>query len=338
MAAALVALGAVAYVLFPRQANPPQRAVATAVRSHVAAEGKVEAEPGYDVDVASGELNAKVRRILVREGDRVSAGQLVAELDNDDVQARVKTAKEELAVARSKLVELKSGARKEEILQATAALDGAVAEMDEAERQLQRYQGLRKEGMVSQAALDERDRLFKAAQARAREAEQRKKLLEEGPRPETVRLYEDQVKLAQAGLEYSQRMLEKTLIRAPISGTVIKRYLDEGEGITPEIPILAIADLSKIWVNAEVDETDIGNVQMGARAIVTSDAHPGRVFEGRVQQIGAYAGARNVKPSNPAVNLGIKVVQVKISLADPGPLKLGMTVNVKILLGAEAKN
>ena len=97
--------------------------------------------------------------------------------------------------------------------------------------------------------------------------------------------------------------------------------------------MLAIADLTKIWVNAEVDETDIGKVQVGNRAVVTSDAHPGRNFEGRVHQIGAFAGARNVKPSNPAANLGMKVVQVKIMLADPGPLKLGMTVNVTLVPG-----
>lgn len=336
-AAALAAVAAVLTIVLPRQANAPRPDAGAALRTHIAAEGKIEAMPGYDVDVASGELNARLRRILVREGDAVSAGQLVAELENDDAKARVKTAAEELAVARSRLAELKAGARREEIAQASAAQEGAIAEVDEAEAQLRRYRGLRADGMVSQAALDERERAFKAAQARSREAEQRRKLLEAGPRPETVRLYEDQARLAHAGLQHSERVLDKTRVRAPISGTVIKRYLDEGEGITPEIPIVAIADLSKIWVNAEVDETDIGKVEVGDRAVVTSDAHPGRAFEGRVQQIGAFAGPRNVKPSNPAVNLGMKVVQVKVGLADPGPLKLGMTVHVA-LQPADTKN
>ena len=331
LAIAVVAAGAGAYALFPGLSKPTQPPAQAAVRSHVAAEGKIEAMPGFDVDVASGELNGKVKRILVREGDTVSAGQLVAELENEDARARVRAAERELAVARSRRRELEAGARKQEIAQAAAALAGATAEAEEAGQQVQRFRELRAKGMVAQSALDERERMFRVAQAKTREADERKRLLEEGPRRETVALYQDQVKSAQAGLEYSRKLVEKTLVRAPISGTVIKRYLDEGEGVTPEIAILAIADLARIWVNAEVDETDAGGVRKGDRAAVGSDAYPGRVFEGRVLQVADYSGPRKVRPSSPAVNLGMKVVQVKVGLADAGPLKLGMTVNVKIL-------
>ena len=330
IAALLIMLTVGAYVLFSQQRKSPTPAAQVAVRSHVAAEGKVEAMPGFDIDVASGELNGKVQKILVREGEAVKAGQLIAVLENEDLQAKVKAGEEQVTAARSKLQEVKSGARQEEIRQAAAALDGAMADREEADKQLQRYRELNRQGMVSPASLDERERASKRTGARVVEAEQQKKLLEAGPKPETVRFYQDQVRLAQAELEYSRKMLDRTRLRAPISGTVIQRYLDDGEGITPEIPIIAIADTGHLWINAEVDETDTGRVHLGDRATVTSDAFPDRVFEGRVQQIGDYAGGRRVKPSNPAVNLALKVVQVKIALADPGPLKLGMTVDVKI--------
>ena len=331
IAALLIVLALGAYALSSREERTSAPATQAAARSHVAAEGKVEAMPGFDVDVASGELNGKVQRILVREGDSVKAGQLVAVLENEDLQARVKAAEKQMAVARSKLAEVRSGARKEEILQAAAALEGATADVYEADRQLQRYRELQRQGMVSPASLDERERAYQAARAKAAEAEQQKVLLEKGPRPETVKLYQDQASLAAAELDYSRKLVEKTQVRAPISGTVIRRYLDDGEGITPEIPILAIADTGRIWINAEVDETDTGRVHVGDRASVTSDAYPGKVFNGRVRQIADYAGARRVKPSNPAVNLGLKVVQVKIGLDEPSPFKLGMTVDVKIL-------
>lgn len=331
IAALLIVLAAGAYAIFSAEKKMPAPNTHAAARSHVAAEGKVEAMPGFDVDVASGELNGKVQKILVREGDSVKAGQLVAVLENADLQARVKAAQEQMAVARSKLQEVKSGARKEEILQAAAVLEGATADVDEADRQLQRYRELRRQGMVSPASLDERERAYKAARAKAAEAEQQKALLEKGPKPETVKLYRDQASLAAAELDYSRKLVEKTQVRAPIAGTVIRRYLDDGEGITPEIPILAIADTGRIWINAEVDETDTGRVHLGDRASIASDAYPGKVFNGRVEQIADYAGARRVKPSNPAVNLGLKVVQVKIGLDDHSPFKLGMTVDVKIL-------
>ena len=331
IAAALVALVAVAALVFfthRQPAPPPPDPRASA--DTVAAEGKVEAMPGYDIDVGTGELNGKLDRILVKEGDAVQAGQVVAIMQNEELKAAVRRAGSELAVARSKLAEVRSGARAEEIREATAAWEGAQATAQEAASQLKRYRELRAQGMVSAATLDERQRAYDAARAASDQAEQRKRLLEAGPRAETVRLYADQVQLAEAILDYNRRLLEKTYIRSPIAGTVIQRYLDEGEGITPEIPILGIADLDRIWLNVEVDETDIGKVKPGAPVEVTSDAYRGTVFKGRVKQISDYAGPRKLRPSNPAVNLGLKAVQVKIELLEKTPLRLGMTVDVKI--------
>jgi HlyD family secretion protein len=286
--------------------------------------------PGYDINLGTGELNGKVARILVQEGETVAPGQLVAVLDNADLHAQAQAAERQLAVAQSRLMEVLAGARREEIQQAAAALEGAAAGQQEAERQYQRYKDLQARGMVSPAALDERDRALKQARAQEEEAKQQHKLLLAGPRPETVKLSRDQVSLARAELEHSRKLLDKTLLRSPIAGTVIKRYLDEGEGVTPEIPILAIADLGQIWINAEVDETDVGRIAVGDPVAVSSDAYPGAMFKGRIRQIADYAGERRVKPNDPAVNLGLKVVQVKIGLEQPTPFRLGMTVDVKI--------
>jgi multidrug efflux pump subunit AcrA (membrane-fusion protein) len=199
--------------------------------AYVAAEGKVEAMPGYDVDVGTGELNGRIARIFVKERDPVRKGQIVASLANEDLQALVTQAEHELTVARARLTEVESGARKEEILEARAHLQGATARMEEARDELRRSRELHQRRMVSQATLDSAEAAFKAAQAAVDEAAQRKKLLEEGPKPETVRLYRDQVQLAAATLDYARARLEKTLIRSPIDGTVIERYLDEGEGV-----------------------------------------------------------------------------------------------------------
>ena len=330
MLALFLLLAAAAAGLYLNEKKPPASYAPPAAQRYVAAEGKVETLPGYDLNLSTGELNAKVSKILVREGETVTAGQLIAVLENDDLRAQVGTAERELAVAESRLKEVESGARREEILQAKAALEGTAAGRDEAERQFQRYRDLRAQGMVAASALDERERSLKLAEAQMEEAKQRKLLLEAGPKPETVKLYRNQVTLARAALEHSRRLLDKTLIHSPIAGTVIKRYLDAGEGITPEIPILAIADLNHIWINAEVDETDIGKVQVGDSVTISSDAYRGTFLKGRVRQIANYAGERKVRPNDPSANLGLKVVQVKIELDQPSPLRLGMTVDVKI--------
>ena len=119
-------------------------------------------------------------------------------------------------------------------------------------------------------------------------------------------------------------------VRSPIAGTVIERYLDAGEGVTPEIPILDVADLERVWINVEVDETDIGKLRVGDVVAVTSDAFPGRTFKGRVRQIADYAGLRRIRPAKPAVNPGLKIVQVKVELLERTPLRLGMTVDATI--------
>ena len=323
-------LAAAAYTTFRYEGARPAHVAPQAGRAYVAAEGRVEAMPGFDVDVGIGELNGRVARILVQEGDAVVQGQLLAVLDNADLQARVAAAQRELAVAQSRLAEVRAGARREELAQAAAALEGARAAHAEAGKQAERHRRLLAQGMVSRAAVDAQERALDVAQARVQELEQQLRLLEAGPRRETLKLLGDHVALARAELEYRRRALDKTQVRAPIAGTVIKRYVNEGEGVTPEIPLLALADLRRTWINAEVDETDSGRLRVGDAAEVTSDAYPGVVFRGTVRQIADYAGQRTVRPRNPAVNLGLKVVEVKVVLQEPAPLRLGMTVDVRI--------
>jgi ABC exporter DevB family membrane fusion protein len=323
-------LALITYAFFHRGSTTSSDAGTSLRLAYVAAEGKLETRPGFDVDVGTGELNGSIARIFVKVGDQVRKGQTVVMLENTDLQAQVEQGEQELVVARARLTELEAGARKEEIRAATARLAGAAARLEEAGLHYRRNRELRQQGAIPQAPLDAAEASFKAAQAEVAAATQQKKLLEAGPRPETVKLYRDQVKLAETTLDYYRRRLDKTKIRSPIDGIVIERYLDEGEGVTPEIPILAIADLSKVWINAEVDETDIGRIHIGDAAKVTSNAYPGQIFQGNVSEIADYAGVRKIRPSNPAVNLGLKVVQVKIALKAPTPLRLGMTVDVKI--------
>lgn len=328
---AAVALALIAYAVIRQGSSPAAENSALLDLAYVAAEGKVEAMPGFDVDVGTSELNGRIARILVKEGEEVRKGQTVAVLENEDLQAQVTQGEKELTVARARLIELESGARKEEILQADARLKGATARLDEARNQYQRNLDLRHKQLISQASVDAAEAAFKAAQAEVDEAAQHKKLLQNGPKAETVQLYRDQVKLAEAALDYNRKRLDKTIIRSPIDGTVIERYLDEGEGVTPEIPILAIADLKRLWVNVEVDETDIGRVHLGDTAQVSSNGYPGQQFTGTVSEIADYAGARKIRPSKPTINLGLKVVQVKIAFDARTPLRLGMTVDVKIV-------
>ena len=337
----IVSLAVVAYFLVDpnpksKLQNPgpetqtPHSEFRTPHSRHVAAEGKVETMPGLDVEVGS-ELTGKIEKFFVNEADPIIKGTLIARLWNKDIEARLKEAELELIVAKAKLREVESGAREEEIKRAAATLDGTIVDMDLTKKNFERYEELYKEGVIPKALLDEKESLFKIAITRVREAAEEKRLLEKGPKEETIWLLEDSVMRAEASVEYYKKLLEKTLIIAPISGKVIHKYLEEGEIASEDIPLVAIADVERIRINAEVDETDADRVHVGDHADITSDGYPGKVFKGEIQEISDYVGVREVRPNNPAKNLDRKVLRVKIGLSEKTPLKLGMTVDVKIM-------
>lgn len=188
--------------------------------------------------------------------------------------------------------------------QTEAVLQRAQSEHKYAAIGLNRTVQLHKDRFVSQAALDTAEISTKVAAARVAEAE--------------------------ADVRYVRSLLDKTRVVSPINGTLIERYLDAGEVVMPEKPIAVIADTSQLRINAEVDETDAGRLSIGEAVEISAYAYPGKVYKGHVEEIAHYVGKREIKPNNPAVNLGLKIIQVKIALDESTPLKLGMTVDVRI--------
>ena len=299
---------------------------------YVAAEGKVEAVPGYEVEVGS-ELDGKLVELNVREGDAVKKGDPIARIESREIREKVKESQAEAASASAKYREVETGARDEELRRAQAAVDKAKADAETAKKEASRFAELHKKGIVSRSQLDEAERLRDVSAAQQKAAEEELALLKAGPKKETLKFYADTKERAEAGSRYYSAILEKTQIRAPISGTVIRRYLQPGEMVSrdQQPTIVAIADLDKVRVSAEVDETDVGRFSIGDPADVTATAFSGKIFKGKVVEIANYAGLRKVTPNNPIKNRDLKVVQVKIELAEKTLLKLGMTVDVKIV-------
>lgn len=188
--------------------------------------------------------------------------------------------------------------------QSEAVLQRAQSERLQAALEFKRAAQLHKDKFLSQAALDNAASTDKVAAAKVAEAE--------------------------ANVRYVRSLLDNTRVVSPISGTLIERYLDVGEVVMPEKPLAVIADTSQLRINAEVDETDAGRLHLGDPVEIRAYAYPGQVYRGRVDEIAHYVGKRELKPNNPAVNLGLKIIQVKIALLDATPLKLGMTVDVRI--------
>jgi len=297
----------------------------------VAAEGRVEALPGQEVQVGA-EMTGRIETVLVREGDRVKKGQVIARLESKDIVARLNEAEAQRNLEKAKLEEVSAGARPEEIAQAAAAYRAASADLDLAQTNLARYRRLIAEGVVPTAAVDERQREYEVARNRLQEATERQALIEKGPRAETIEAQRMSVERAEVAKQYLERLLEKTVVAAPISGTIIRKNLHDGEVVYTEnpLPLVVIANTERTRINAEVDETDSGRIHVGDLVEIRSDAYPGKIFNGEIEEIAHYVGGRQVVPNDPSRNMGVKVVQVKITLPSGSPLKLGMTAEVRI--------
>jgi len=298
----------------------------------VAAEGKVEAMPGCEVEVGS-ELEGRIAEMSVEEGSSVRKGDLIAEMENRDIKAKLKEAEADSAASRAKYREVATGARDEELRRADATYEKATADMEAARREAERYGQLYQKGIVSKSSLDEMERAYRVAAAVRKEASEERNLLKAGPKKETLKYYEDASNKADASALYYRTILDKTRIVSPITGKVIRKYLQRGEMVSKEFQpyIVAVADPERVRINAEVDETDVGKFAVGDPAEVSSSAYPGQVFAGIVTDVADYAGLRKITPNNPAKNRDMKIVQVKIGLKQKTPLKLGMTVDVRIL-------
>jgi RND family efflux transporter MFP subunit len=126
-------------------------------------------------------------------------------------------------------------------------------------------------------------------------------------------------------------LIEKTRITSPIDGVVIARFAHAGETVDAATRLVTVADLSRVRVEAEVDEVDFGGIALGAEAVIVAEGFPGRSWRGRVEEIPDVVVGRHLRPEDTSRPVDTRVLLVKIALLDPSPLKLGQRIEVEIL-------
>jgi HlyD family secretion protein len=270
------------------------------VVQNVTASGTLEAVDTVEV---SSQLSGQVAKLMADHNSLVRAGEPLAALDSAPFEVQVKEAEAALAVA---------SAQNDE---ARAAIEGAQARQDDALRDLQVKSTLSRNGSVSQR---DAERAQMAARSLASELSAAKA---------RARIRAAGVEAARASLERVRLDLERSTIKSPIDGVVIRRSVELGQTVAAslEAPTLfTIArDLSDMRVDASVSEADIGAVRTGQRALFSVDSYPGRSFEGRVLEI--RKAARMVQ--------NVVTYTVMISAPNPdGLLFPGMTADVRIMV------
>ncbi|RPJ64226.1 MAG: HlyD family efflux transporter periplasmic adaptor subunit, partial [Acidobacteria bacterium] len=257
----------------------------------VRASGSVEAT---EVQVSS-QVGGRLLELRVAEGDRVAAGQVIAQLDTTDVRLALQRAQAERAQSDAQLRLLQAGARPEEIRQAAAQVRAAEAEvagatddLASAEADLARFEALLESNSGSQKQRDDAATRRDAARARLKGGEERTQAAREGlarirqgARVQEIEAARARVAVADAQIATLQQNLSDAAVVAPIAGLVTQKLADAGEILAPRTPIVTVVDLDAAWANIYIDEPLVPRVRVGQAATVYTDAGgqgiPGKV-------------------------------------------------------------
>jgi HlyD family secretion protein len=302
------------------------------VNGPIEASGTVEA---LEADLAF-RYGGTIRSVLVEEGDAVAAGDTVATRFADEEEAARDAALAAAEAAKQRLLELRRGARPQEIAQAEAAFAAAARRLDEARQEAERARVLFAGNAISERERDRAETALAAAGADAVRAREQLDLVRVGPRDEQVAAQRALVDQARAGVAQAESTLDKAALRAPFAGVVTIRHRDPGETVAAGAPVVTILDPDDRWVRIYVREDAIGRVRIGQAARIESDAYPGRAIEGRVTFISQEAEftPSNVQTEEERIKL-VYEVKVRITSDPEGVLKVGTPADVTILPGAE---
>ncbi|MEM8864528.1 MAG: efflux RND transporter periplasmic adaptor subunit [Planctomycetota bacterium] len=225
------------------------------------------------------ERPGKVIRLLVDEGDRVKAGQLLAELDRRRLIASKQTVEAELAEAKAVLAELVKGPRDEAIATAAAEVRTLQADRDVAERNLRRRRQLVETSAISREEYDESFFATKAAAARVVAAEKKLEELETGTRVERVDAQKARVAALQASLADVNHEIEDTQLVAPFAGSITQRRMDEGAIAPMGTPVFDLIEDNRLeaWVGVPVESASRLNVGDPVKVVINRRQHDARV-------------------------------------------------------------
>jgi HlyD family secretion protein len=296
-------------------------------KDYIAAPGRVE--PLSEEIKIGAELSGKLKAVLVDEGDHVECRQMVALLNNDDFQAQAESAEAQLHEAEAELESLINGSRQQERHEAQATVDEMKALMNNAKSELDRRQALFQTGDIAKEQVERAERDYEMAVARYNAASQRHLLIAEGARAEDRAKATAAVQRARARLQEARAQVEKTVIRSPISGVVLRRYLKSGESVanSPNMPIVTVADTAKLRVRVDVDESDIGMLSIGQRVYFIAPGYSDRKFWGRVVRIGQILGKKNARTDEPTERVDTKILETLVELEDGHQLYPGLRVD-----------
>jgi HlyD family secretion protein len=285
----------------------------------------------HKIQLAS-KVVGKVAWIGVEKGDTVRKGEVIVRLEDDEYRAQLQQAKGNLAALEARLQELLNGSRPEEIAVARANLEQGRADLANARVNLDRVKKLTDEKVMSIQAYDDAKARYDGQAARVNSLEKTYELVKIGPRQEVIDQVRGQIHQAKGQVSFYETQLENTVIRAPVTGTILERVVEVGEFVTTSFVgergakgfVVSLADLNDLQVELDINQNDFARLAPRQRGVVTTDAFPDRRYEGEIEEI------------SPEANRQKATVQVKVKVLKPDDY-LRPEMNASVAFIAEAK-
>jgi HlyD family secretion protein len=281
----------------------------------VVATGKVE--PITKVQIKS-KASGIVKKLYVDAGDKVKVGQLLFELDKEEIQARVASARAQLQASEASM--RASAAELER-----AKVDAEGPDVPLLKRAYERAQSMAKAGVVSVAALDETQKNYELSLNKQNVAKAQLIVLKA-----KVGQAQAQVEQDRANLRQLDEQLSYTTVTSPIAGIVLSRDVEVGDAVSSILILgssatlaMTLGDTSEVYVKGKVDESDIGKVYLAQPARIKVESFKDKSFSGKVTKISPMG----VEKDN------VTTFEVRVSINNPGgELKANMTANAEVIL------
>ncbi|NSW83030.1 MAG: efflux RND transporter periplasmic adaptor subunit [Syntrophothermus sp.] len=295
-------------------------AVRRVYEDKVLATGKVETVNPAEVVTP---YAARLVSLRVKEGDRVTAGQSLGELDLTDSEQNLKDAEAAYNIARVELEQAYDEAKPERLAEAESALQASRVAAEAARKKLERYKYLLEQGAVSQAEYEEVEAAYTRAQAEEEAAAARLQALREDS-ADRIEIQQARLQQAQIALEKARQMVDKGRLPAPIDGVVLQISSDVGSYLQPGVPVLTVGNPDALEVVAEVSEQDIGGIAPGQDVDLNWAGAPGKTFKGKVSRVSPAVVRSGARESENVVKVYIEILQGRQEL------KPGATVDAVI--------
>ena len=368
------------------------RSMHTEATDRILVSGNIELN---QVDIAFKTSGRLIERD-VNEGDPVHKGMVIARLDREQLlrqretaqaalqtsqatlteaqsalqwqretmQADLQLKNADLSAAQSQLLQLKNGARPQEVQQSQAAVAASQSQYDGAKKDWERAQKLYKDDDISTSQYDQFHTRFESADANLKQVKEQANLVQAGPRAETIESASAQVERARASLRVGQAneietkrreqdivarqgdidraksqialidsQLADTIAVSPINGVVLVKAADVGEVLAPGTSVVTVGDIEHPWLRAYIREQDLGRVKLGDKVKVTTDSFHDKVYDGKVSFISSDAEftPKQIQTAEERVKL---VYRVKIDVDNSRhELKSNMPADAEILTG-----